>query len=85
MQYVNFSADKLIRSIPSKITGFSIGASAAAVVNIYDGTSNAGTIVFNVRIPINETVMFANEGVLCSGGIYVDVVSGSVIGSVFVE
>ena len=85
MQYIDFTADKLIRSIPAKITGFSIGASAAAVVNIYDGTSNSGTIVFNVRIPINETVMFANEGVLCNSGIYIDVVSGSVIGSVFVE
>jgi hypothetical protein len=85
MQYVAFTADKLIRSFPAKIRGFSIGASAASVVNIYDGTSNSGTIVFNLEIPQNETVMFANEGILCSAGVYVDVVSGSVKGSVFVE
>jgi hypothetical protein len=85
MQYVAFTADKLIRSIPSKIKGFSIGAAAASVVNIYDGTSSSGTIVFNLEIPQNETVMFSNEGVLCNVGIYVDVVSGSVKGSVFVE
>ena len=85
MQYVAFTADKLIRSIPSKIKGFSIGASAASVVNIYDGTSSSGTIVFNVEIPQNETAMFSNEGILCNTGIYVDVVSGSVKGSVFVE
>lgn len=85
MQYVVFTADKLIRSFPAKITGFSIGASAASVVNIHDGTSNSGALVFNLEIPQNETLMFANEGVLCNTGIYVDVVSGSVKGSVFVE
>lgn len=85
MQYVVFTADKLIRSFPAKIKGFSIGASAASVVNIYDGTSNSGVLVFNLEIPQNETLMFSNEGVLFSAGVYVDVVSGSVKGSVFVE
>lgn len=85
MQYVNFTADKLVRSFPAKIRGFSIGASAASVVNIYDGTSSSGTLVFNIEIPQNETAMFANEGILFSAGIYIDVVSGSVKGSVFVE
>lgn len=85
MQYVTFTADKLVRSFPAKIRGFSIGASAASVVNIYDGTSSSGTLVFNIEIPQNETAMFANEGILFSAGIYIDVVSGSVKGSVFVE
>ena len=85
MQYVTFTADKLVRSFPAKIKGFSIGASAASVVNIYDGTSSSGTLVFNIEIPQNETAMFANEGILFSAGIYIDVVSGSVKGSVFVE
>jgi hypothetical protein len=85
MQYVTFTADKLVRSFPAKVRGFSIGASAASVVNIYDGTSSSGTLVFNIEIPQNETAMFANEGILFSSGIYIDVVSGSVKGSVFVE
>ena len=85
MQYVTFTADKLVRSFPAKIRGFSIGASAASVVNIYDGTSSSGTLVFNIEIPQTETAMFANEGILFSAGIYIDVVSGSVKGSVFVE
>jgi hypothetical protein len=85
MQYVAFTADKLIRSSAALVKGFSIGASAASVVNIYDGTSSSGTLVFNIEIPQNETAMFSIDGVPCNSGVYVDVVSGSVKGSVFVE
>jgi hypothetical protein len=86
MQYASFTADRLVRSLPTKVKGYVIGATTASVVNIYDGTSTSGTIVFNVRIPANTTVSFSNEGVILSGGVFVDVVSGTgVQGTVFVE
>jgi len=85
MQYVTFTGDKVIRGSAALVKGFSIGAAAASVVNIYDGTSASGTLVFNLEIPQNETSMFYSDGVPFNAGVYVDVVSGSVIGSVFVE
>lgn len=85
MQYVTFTADKIIRSSPVLVKGFSIGAAAASVVKIYDGTSASGPLVFSLEIPQNETSMFYSDGIAFNTGVYVDVVSGSVIGSVFVE
>lgn len=85
MQYVVFTADKLVRNSAALVKGFSIGASAASVVNIYDGTSSSGVLVFNLEIPQNETSLFFADGIPFNSGVYVDVVSGSVKGSVFVE
>jgi hypothetical protein len=55
------------------------------VVDIYDGTDASGVLVFNLEIPQNETSMFYSDGIAFNSGVYVDVVSGSVKGSVFVE
>lgn len=85
MQYVSFTSDKVIRNNAALVKGFSIGASSASVVNIYDGLSASGTIVFNLQIPQNETSMFYSDGIAFNTGVFVDVVSGSVVGSVFVE
>lgn len=85
MQYVTFTADKIVRNSATLVKGFSIGASSASVVNIYDGTSSSGALVFNLEIPQHETSMFYSDGIPFNSGVFIDVVSGSVIGSVFVE
>ncbi len=85
MQYIIFTSDKLIRNSAALVKGFSIGASAASVVNIYDGSDSSGNLVFNLEIPQNETSMFYSDGIPFNSGVYVDVVSGSIKGSVFVE
>ena len=65
--------------------GFSIRetAGATAVVRIYDNTANSGTLLDSVQLSANESrAEFYEPGIEVNIGIRVDVVSGTVEGSV---
>lgn len=54
--------------------------SAAAVVRVYAGSSNAGTLLASVAVPSGTSVdvsLTADEGTGFTGGIYVETVSGT--------
>lgn len=85
MQYVNFNASKIIRFDGAVVHGYVVTATVAAVVNIIDGTSASGTVVMPLAIPVNTTVSLNGFGIPFDTGVYVQVVSGTVTGSVFVE
>lgn len=60
-------------------------AGAAAVVVIHDGASATGAVLGAITLPAagSQTVM-DDEGVWYTTGVFVEVVSGTVSGSVFV-
>jgi hypothetical protein len=82
-------ADQAVRSGACTYHGFSLRetAGATAVVRIYDGTSAAGTLLDSVALSANESareyypVEDSRGGIRAASGIYIDVVSGAVEGS----
>lgn len=85
MQYVAFTTDTLARNNSARVYGYVIAATTEAVVNIIDGVDDQGVIVMQVNVGENATATFAGLGIPFDEGVYVEVVSGSVVGSVFVE
>lgn len=82
------TAGSSILSTAADLIGWSLKettGAAAATVNIYNGTSNKGTLVAALAIPSGSTDRYSLDmfGVYCDSGIYLDVVSGSVTGSVW--
>lgn len=78
-------SDQLVHTGQGSYRGITLretGGSTAAV-RVYDGTTAAGTILGSYALAANASldVDIAN-GVLCRTGIYVDIVSGAVEGSV---
>lgn len=59
------------------------GGTAPAVINIYNGASNTGELVASIYVDKSETRVIYPM-VLCSMGVYVSVVSGTVTGAVWV-
>lgn len=78
-------SDQQIRPGPAIYAGFTIRETAAstAVVVIYDSTSASGLILEEISLAANESAReFYPGGIWASTGIFVDVVSGAVTGSV---
>lgn len=69
---------------PAFYRGMVIGetAGAAAKVRVHDGTSTAGAVVDEVALVANASAAPFSAEVFCPGGIYVEVVSGTVEGAV---
>lgn len=71
---------------PGRYYGFTIRETAGleATVRIYDGTSAAGTLLDSVQLIADESARewYGPQGVQYQNGIYVDVVAGTVEGSV---
>jgi hypothetical protein len=71
--------------------GFSVretSGSASALLRIFDGTTATGNILEEVALTASQTAreLYPLDGALtCSVGIYVDIVSGAVSGSVRYE
>lgn len=80
-------SDQVVSAVPSLYYGFSIretSGSASAVVRVYDNASAAsGTILEEVSLAAAESAReyYAN-GIRAVNGLYLDVVSGAVAGSV---
>ncbi|GLY55216.1 hypothetical protein [Lentzea sp. NBRC 102530] len=80
-------SDQVVSARPAFYRGAAISetAGSTAVVRIYDNASAAsGTLLATIRLAANETfdVLFDGFGVRAVSGIYVDVVSGAVEGSI---
>lgn len=81
-------ADQAIYAGPCVYGGFTVRetAGATAVVDVYDGTSATGTLLETITLASNESS--SDElvhGVRANAGIYVDVVSGTIVGSIRVR
>jgi hypothetical protein len=80
-------SDQAVRATEAIYAGFTIretSGSAAAVVVIYDNASAAsGTIIEQIGLAQGESAReYYLNGIWCVNGIYVDVVSGAVAGSI---
>lgn len=78
-------SDQAITPGRVKYHGFSLRetAGSTAVVRIYDGTSATGTLLDSVSFVANESAReWYPDGIETSLGIYVDIISGAVEGSV---
>jgi hypothetical protein len=79
-------SDQAVRTTHGTYCGFTIRetAGSTAVVRIYDHASAAsGTIIDTIGLAANESAReFYPNGIRVSNGIYVDIVSGAVEGSV---
>jgi hypothetical protein len=87
MQYTTFNTgNTIIVSSPAIIHGFSIRATATAVVHIHDNATGAGNPVFRIAVATTSTALYDSfKGVPFNEGIFVEVVSGTATGSIFWE
>lgn len=60
-------------------------ASGNVHIHIYNGTNNTGVMVGSAKPPNggHEKVWYGPNGILCSDGIYIEVVSGTLSGALF--
>jgi hypothetical protein len=86
---VAVTADAVVRAASAVYRGcnFRETASAAAIIRIYDNaTTNTGTLLETINLASLGTFStFYDPGVLAANGIYVDIVSGAVEGSIRVD
>lgn len=89
--FASRSSSLLIASGYGNLSGWSIwesaGTPAAAQVRFRDGTSTAGTIIGGVKLVASATDAGPNmdEGIRFVTGCYMEVVSGSVEGVVYIR
>jgi hypothetical protein len=85
-----FGSDGGILAQAGGYCGFSLrntSSSATATVRIYDGTSAAGTLLDSIQLEVSESARewYGSAGIQAQTGLYVDVVSGAVEGSIRVS
>jgi hypothetical protein len=60
-------------------------AGSTAVVRVYDGTSAAGILIDTVALAaLDEGPTAIHIGIQCMTGVFVDIVSGTVEGAIFI-
>lgn len=84
MSYVTFTADKAVSPSRAVVTNVIVRASSDSVVNVCDGTSASGAVVIPIAVKSGDTVSVSGN-IAFNSGVYVDVVSGSVVGTVIYE
>lgn len=84
MSYVTFTDDKSVTPNRAIVTNVIVRASADSVVNVCDGTSNAGPIVVPVAVKSGDTFSVSGK-IAFNAGVYVEVVSGNVVGTIVFE
>lgn len=86
IQLTGADQQAVARAQAGKYHGFSLretSGTARAVVEIFDGTSPAGELLDSISLAAGESTRESYaEGIGLNNGIYVDVVSGAVRGSV---
>lgn len=78
-------ADQVVRAAASIYRGITLRetAGATAVCVLYDNASAAsGTILDAFSLAANASVSFVHDGIWAENGIFVDIVSGTLAGSV---
>lgn len=87
MNIISFDGtdDVSITAGRSLLYGFSIHANSNSRVNIRNGGAS-GSIIFPIYIPSGSTSQFSIDGgLVMEEGIYFDVVSGNVTGSIWTD
>ena len=86
MQYKTFTDDTLIVDERAIVMGYHVaGAANNTTINIIDGTDATGTVVFHIHLSEKENQSIPWIPIPFNNGIYINVVSGSALGSVFFE
>jgi hypothetical protein len=79
-------SDQTVRTGISVYRGFVVRetAGAAASARVYDGTDNTGTLIDVISLAPNESAReyYGEGGLWCATGIYVDILAGTIEGSV---
>ena len=75
---------------PGRIAGLALSettGTAGARINVHDGTSAAGMILAPITLAANESIRdtFSDQGFTFTTGLFVEVVTGSVNGALFVS
>lgn len=76
--------DQQIATGPAVYRGYAVRATTAAVLRIWDGTGPAGTLLDVVVLDVDATASdwYGGGGIRAARGVHVEVVSGTVEGSV---
>ncbi|MCT2276319.1 MULTISPECIES: hypothetical protein [Micromonospora] len=78
-------ADQSVSAGPATYRGYSLAATAAAVVKVWDNPSAAsGTLLDTITLGANASLQawYGSGGLRAARGVFVQVVSGTVEGSV---
>lgn len=78
-------SDQAVRATAAVYRGIALRetAGSSAAVRVYDNASTAsGTVIAAFTLAANASVDVVHDGVWCVNGIYIDVISGAVEGSV---
>ena len=71
-QVATQAAGLLVKSGPAGFFGFTVTASTAGTITVYDGLTNAGTVVFTkTSLAVGEVVHFGGNGLALNTGLYV--------------
>ena len=82
-RHADASSSGIASSGECALRGWSIAASAAAVVKIHNGTTASGDLLASLELPIN-TSDATEVDVWAPDGVYIEVVSGTVTGAVYI-
>jgi hypothetical protein len=78
-------SDQQVHTGPAGYVGFAVRetAGAAAIVRVYDGTSASGVLLDQITLAANgfDRAHYPG-GIRAANGIFVDIVSGAVVGSI---
>jgi hypothetical protein len=80
------TADENTKAYATHYFGFSFRetAGSTATIRVYDALTATGTLLDSIQLAANESAreFYGPDGIKCSTGVYVDIVSGTVEGSV---
>jgi hypothetical protein len=83
MSYITFSGDKLINGDRCIVKAVIVRAASDAVINVCDSTDNSGAIAIPLAVKAGDTVAVSGD-IVFNDAVYVDVVSGTVVGSIII-
>lgn len=84
MSYATFSASKALSTSRVIVTQVVVRAEADAVVDLHDATDATGSVVIPLAIKAGQTVSISGR-IAFNTGIYANVASGTVVGTVMFE
>lgn len=84
MELHHFTDSSLVTSEEAELIGYSMSASTDAEVVIRNGTDGSATGVVFILFGSGQS-MITEAGVVLDSGIYIDIVSGTVEGTVWIK
>ncbi len=84
-QFKAVTGNTLIYNNGGCLKGLSLRATGATVVNVRNGTTASGTIVVVLNLATATSQTLENMNIEFPNGIYLEVASGAVVGSVWFE